>query len=45
MRFPLRYDLEQRRRDDLPSVAEIQPLVILFLGKPARHQLKKLGRI
>jgi len=27
MRFPLRHDLEQRGRDDLPSVAEIQPLL------------------
>jgi len=34
MRFPLRHDLEQRGRDDLPSVAEIQdtkPLVTVML--------------
>lgn len=34
MRFSLRHDPEQRGRDGLSSVSEIQPLMILLLGKP-----------
>src|SRR5712691_291021 len=45
MGFPLRHDLEQRGRDGLSSVPEVQPLVILFPGKPARGQLKRFGRV
>jgi hypothetical protein len=44
MRFPLRHDLEQRGRDDLPSVPKIEPLVVLFLREPAGDQLKNFGR-
>src|SRR5437588_2651951 len=44
VRVALRHDLEQRRRDELPAVAEIQPLVVLLLRQPARGQLEPLGK-
>jgi hypothetical protein len=45
MRSPLRHDLKQSGRDDLSSVAEIQPLVVLLSGQPARDQLEELGPV
>ena len=45
MRFLLHHDLEQRRGEGLSSVPKIQPLVILFAGQPARHQLEEFGPV
>jgi len=36
----LHHDLEQRRRDALPTAAEIEPLVILLALQPGRGQLE-----
>src|SRR5437762_2920408 len=44
MRIALRHDLEQCGRDDLPSVSEIQPLVVLLLREPTRDQVENFGR-
>src|SRR5258708_27143415 len=45
MRFPLRHDLEKGGRDDLSSVPQIQPLVVLFLREPARDPLENFSPV
>src|SRR5579862_8365268 len=40
---PLRHDPQQRRRDALPAVTEIQPLVVLLALQPACRQLVVRG--
>src|SRR5439155_23965481 len=45
VRVALGHDLEPLRGDELPAVAEVQPLVVLFLGQPARDQMKELRTV